>query len=93
MLAGERRRDRRVATELPVQFELGAGRTRDLSANGVFFETPHPLSQEQTITFDLLLNEVAGPASLRAACRGRVVRVIPMGGTYGIAVTLDSFEI
>jgi hypothetical protein len=93
MFAGERRRDRRVSTELPVQFELGAGRTLDLSANGVFFETSHSLRAEQTIAFDLLLNEAAGPASLRAACRGRVVRVIPMGETYGIAVTLDSFEI
>jgi len=93
LFAGERRRDRRVPTELPVHFGIGEGRTRDLSASGVFFHTSEALSPEDVLSFDLLLHEDAGPIALRASCAGRVVRVIPMGGTWGVAVTLDSFEI
>ena len=93
MIAGDRRRDRRVPTELPIQFGISEGRTRDLSATGVFFQTSEELSPEAALSFDLLLHEGAGAIALRASCAGRVVRVTPMGQAWGVAVTLDSFEI
>ncbi len=94
MITGERRRERRIPTDLPVLFGIGEGRTRDLSASGMFFYTQQVLIPADALSFDLLFNEDAtAPAPLRATCAGRIVRVIPMGEQYGVAISLESFEV
>ncbi len=94
MISGERRRERRIPTDLPVLFGIGEGRTHDLSASGMFFYTQQALSPTDALSFDLLFNEDAAAHSpLRASCAGRIVRVIPMGAQYGVAIKFESFEV
>jgi Tfp pilus assembly protein PilZ len=81
----ERRSGERFKLVLPVQLNNGIGTTFNISASGIFFETESAHSIGDTIR--LFLNFEAETLQ----CEGRVVRVEPRNGQFGIAVELESY--
>src|SRR5437867_13259549 len=88
----ERRRVPRYPLSLAVEMEQGQGVTRDISPAGVYFETDQPHASGAPIRFTLVL-EHTGPAPLRLACVGEVVRVEPRGAAFGVAAAIISHRI
>jgi PilZ domain-containing protein len=86
--AVERRQASRFQLAIPVTFEQGAGRTRDVSVAGAFIETPQPEKVGASIQFTLLFEhfDTTGPVPLR--CGGEVVRTEPRGPVQGMAVAI-----
>ena len=81
----ERRRGERYKLALRVQLNDGIGITCDISTSGIFFETESAYSIGDTIR--LFLNFEAETLQ----CEGRVVRVEPSNGQFGVAVELKSY--
>ena len=81
----ERRKGERYKLALPVQLNNGIGTTCDISTSGIFFETERAHSIGDTIR--LFLNFEAETLQ----CEGRVVRVEPRNGQFGVAVELASY--
>jgi len=67
------------------------GRTIDVSANGMLFETEQKLTPGERVALVFPL-EHSGPGA-RVTCDAEVVRVEPRGAVYGIAVTYEPIEI
>jgi len=98
----ERRKQPRFVVELPVVVsgsrsypEIQAV-TRDVSQGGVFFHVDQWPVDVPAIEFRMILPpQVTVAGSLRALCKGTVVRVETgiAGGRIGIAATLDSFTV
>jgi hypothetical protein len=81
----ERRIGDRYKLALPVQLNDGIGTTCDISTSGIFFETESAYAIGDTIR--LFLNFEAETLQ----CEGRVVRVEPRNGQFGVAVALTSY--
>jgi hypothetical protein len=63
------------------------GRTIDVSANGILFESERALTPGDRVSLVFPL-EQSGPGAC-VTCDGEVVRVEPRGVFYGIAVTYE----
>ena len=81
----ERRRGQRFKVALPVQLNDGIGITCDISTSGIFFETESAHSIGETIRLSLNFEHET------LQCEGRVVRVEPRNGQFGVAVELKSY--
>jgi Tfp pilus assembly protein PilZ len=83
----ERRSSTRYRLVAAVRLTDGTkGQTRDMSTDGVFFKTEKSYALGQTISFSVNLQESI------VQCRGRVMRVEPLGTAFGIAVALDFYD-
>ncbi len=80
----DKRRALRLETALPVRVGKASGRTRDVSASGVFFETDAAYHRGSRIHFEINLETPWGKAV--CDCNGRIVRVERHDGSVGIAV-------
>ena len=78
------RRQKRVDAVLPVRVGKTRGRTRDVSASGVFFETDAAYHQGSKIHFEINLETPWG--HVVCDCNGKIVRVERRDGSVGIAV-------
>jgi hypothetical protein len=81
----ERRRGQRFKLALPVQLKNGTGITRDISTSGIFFETESAHSIGDMIRLFLNFEHET------LQCEGRVVRVEPRDGQFGVAVEVTSY--
>jgi Tfp pilus assembly protein PilZ len=63
----------------------GIGTTYDISTSGIFFDTARTYSIGETIRLSL------GFEQETLECEGRVVRVEPCNGQFGVAVELTSY--
>ena len=88
----EKRQALRYPLELAVELPDGSGRSRDVSASGVFVETEEAVSSISPIKFSLVLGQTGHGAALRLYCEGRVVRVARRNGKAGVAVALTSYR-
>jgi PilZ domain-containing protein len=88
--------DRRAAPRFPivlaVTLEHGEGRTRDVSATGVFFTTQGPFVPGAHVKFSIELENADPSGVMRIACEGEVVRVEPRPRAVGMAVRIDSYD-
>lgn len=91
----DRRRAPRLPVDLTVELDEATGRTRDVSASGVYFQTRQALAPGTAITFTLMLEDAAiflaeptAPSAFRLECEGRIVRVEEREGTLGVAAAL-----
>jgi len=83
----ERRRAQRYRLAAPVGLQDGStGMTRDISTEGIYFETERGHSIGDTVNLSVELGE----ASIQ--CEGRVVRLEQVEGKFGIAVDLTSYR-
>ncbi len=87
----ERRAARRFPLQLKVSLADAPALTRDISTRGVFLTTRRPMAVGSVVQFALPLATDGGP--LTARCRGRVVRLEPVGDAVGVAVAIESCDI
>ena len=86
---GIRRSDTRVKSALPVMVNGVAGKTRDISASGVFFEIDETSNDlGSLIQFSVQLDTPGGMINL--VCQGEVVRLEKRDGKLGIAAKIIS---
>jgi Tfp pilus assembly protein PilZ len=68
-----------------VQLKNGTGTTCDISTSGILFETERTYSIGDSIRLSLSFEHET------VQCEGRVVRLEPRNGQFGIAVELTSY--
>jgi hypothetical protein len=86
-----RRKAQRSLLVLPVKLENGTGRTRDMSASGVFMEMDEPVELGSAARFSLVLAHLSSGEPLRLQCAGRVVRLERRDGKWGAAVAVTEW--
>lgn len=82
----QQRKEERVSTELPVYLGGATGRTRDVSASGILFETDASYTLGSSISFAVEMDTSGGKMVLR--CQGDVVRIEPQGKKVSVAVKI-----
>ena|ERR1700746_2760233 len=99
-LIPDRRNSHRFSLQVPITLVLPGtglkvkGKTRDISANGVFFYANLPLSEHQEIELLMTLPYEFAVAPVRVACRARVLRVEQdnLSGQQGMAAAIQRFD-
>ena len=84
----EQRRFCRFDTALPVSLEGGAGRTHNVSAHGIYFETD--VQQRVGSFVNLTVEFTLHGRTHRLLCEGKVLRVDDRDGRVGVAARLVS---
>lgn len=92
--SSERRVGERLQIDLPMELGNGHGngRTRDVSASGVYFETEASLTAGAPIRFSFVLDHVF-PTPLRLECEGQIIRVERREGKLGVAAAMNSYRL
>jgi hypothetical protein len=85
-----RRSDERITTSFPVTVNGSAGKTRDISASGIFFEVDENTELGSKINFSVQLDTPGG--LLRLVCEGEVIRLEKRDGKLGVAAKILSQE-
>ena len=85
-----RRRDERISTAFPVTINGAAGKTRDISASGIFFEVDEDTKLGSKIQFSVQLDTPGG--LLKLVCEGEVIRLEKRDGKLGVAAKIISQE-
>ncbi len=88
----ERRRARRYRVDLPVEFEGGAGVTRNVSQTGVLFATDRAAKVGDVVDFNLILGEHDAGWKCRIACIASVARITPQGRGWLIAADIQAYR-
>jgi hypothetical protein len=81
-----RRKHERVPASMPVHVDDSLGTTRDVSANGVFFEIDSSATMGSEISFSIEMHTALGPMLMK--CRGQIVRTEQNGARTGVAVKM-----
>lgn len=87
----DRRKAQRSLLVLPVKLENETGRTRDMSASGVFVEMDEPVELGSAAKFSLVLAHLSSGELLRLQCAGRVVRLERRDAKWGVAVAVTEW--
>ncbi|QWD61801.1 PilZ domain-containing protein [Polynucleobacter sp. MWH-UH25E] len=87
----QRARADRVQAALPITLGEHFGKTRDISATGIYFEMPVEKELGSQVDFVIDLDTPGG--ALKMQCIGEVVRVQNADGKFGIAVKITSSEL
>ena len=90
----------RFAVQVPVQIEIPGSNqaiacsTRDVSHQGIFLYTDHPLPENAPIRFTMKLKATNAPkGEVKVLCCGTVVRIESSeAGDIGMAATIDSYQ-
>ena len=82
----ERRKDKRVETELPVFVGNARGVTRDMSPSGAFFWISGRYAVGESVSFSMEMKTAGGRMIWK--CRGNVVRTEPRAHDVGVAVRI-----
>ena len=100
--AQEKRAARRFALRIPVAVGRGqdsdcseSAQIRDVSARGISFYVDSPIEQGSPIGFTLTLPpEITLTESIRAQCKGRVVRIEDSSGNgkMAVAAVIEEYE-
>ena len=85
-----RRRDERISTAFPVTINGATGKTRDISASGIFFEVDEDTKLGSKIQFSVQLDTPGG--ILKLVCEGEVIRLEKRDGKLGVAAKIISQE-
>jgi hypothetical protein len=83
----ERRRAPRYRLDATIAVADGTGRTIDLSANSVYFESVQPFTPGDEVPLVFPLE--AGGSGGRVQCTARVIRVDARGDVFGVAATYE----
>lgn len=87
----QRARAERVQAALPITLDNHSGKTRDISATGIYFEMPVEKELGSQVNFVIDLDTPGG--ALKMQCMGEVVRVQNADGKSCIAVKITSSEL
>ncbi len=87
----ERRQAARFRLSLPISWQGGSGRTRDMSRTGAYFVADSAPAEGGMVSFSLTLLDRRLGVTVPVSCLGQVVRVNPEGKEWGIAVRFEQF--
>lgn len=87
-MSEERRRAERYPVEIQIEFDGGAGLTRDVSGLGVYFETQARLDPGDELDFTMVI-----PDAVYVGCRGTVRRVDRRDDALGVAVSIEEYRL
>jgi hypothetical protein len=90
--ARKQRRAARYPVAVDITFDGGTGRTRDISAVGVYFATTAVLSPGECLAFQVEARHFQMPSPMTVRCRCRVVRVESQEGSWGVAAAIDDIQ-
>jgi hypothetical protein len=82
-----RRQAQRFDMALPLEFDHGRGKTRDISATGVFFTTAAATEAGEHLHCSVQFTEAQ-----RLQFEALVVRVVKMGRRFGVAACFEALE-
>ena len=70
------------------------GKTRDVSAGGLFFYADLPVAEQQEIEVMMTLPRELTPAHVQVACRAKILRIERDGisGRTGMAAAIQQFD-
>lgn len=85
----DNRREERFALEVPVLLESGTGMTRDISQSGIYFVTDQLLQPNGIVRFSVKLDHVRAGKAVRFDCQGRILRIEPADGKFGVAASIS----
>ncbi|HLJ90378.1 MAG TPA: PilZ domain-containing protein [Candidatus Angelobacter sp.] len=96
----ERRILPRFALQLPLVLTLPEterrfkGKTKDISAGGIFFFSDAPVAEQQEIEILMTLPPEVSSAEIKVACRAKILRLEKdrNGFGVGIAAAIQSFD-
>lgn len=96
----EKRISSRFSLQLPITVVLPEtglrveGKTRDISASGIFLYADLPLAEDEEVELLFTLPYEFSPVQVRVACNAKVVRVESNGAdeTTGIAAAIQSLD-
>jgi len=96
----EKRSIRRFSFDLPISVKLqqnggsdAVGRSRDVSARGVFMYLESEIKTGAPIEFVMTLpTEITLAKPMRVRCAGKVLRVDKSGKQQGVAVTIEHYD-
>jgi hypothetical protein len=89
----ERRATPRYDVSVPIEFYGHRGRTRNVSQQGICFETDQWLPTGDTTSFLLVFRDFGGFPSQQIAGSGEVVRVEECGGRFVIALRVTAYAL
>jgi hypothetical protein len=92
----ERRQAARILHVAPVRVEYQDGwtdgRTLNVSASGILFESARTFEPDQLLRFTLSLAHVDPQGALVLDCEARVVRVEPRGPRQAVALAITAYR-
>ena len=91
VIFSQKRQAPRIATAVPVEFELGHGVTRDFSTSGVCFATSASLKAGEPLQFAVFLEPEGEDEAVTLQCEGTVRRVQQESDHNVVFVALESF--
>jgi c-di-GMP-binding flagellar brake protein YcgR len=86
-----RRRHERISLTVPVSMEGLAGKTRDISAAGLFLQIENTLSIGSAVSISIELS--AFDKKARFLCKGNVIRKEGEGDNIGVGVEITDLSI
>lgn len=85
----ERRQAGRFPVRITVVLDQATGRTHDVSAVGVYFETAQGFGDvDEFLPFGLVFGDPADGPSWVLQCCGEIVRTVPLAEGVGVAVRI-----
>ena len=95
----ERRVGQRFDLNVPITVEAdgrtqaGTGFTQNLSSKGALFQTTFPLAEQESVKLTVVMpSEITLGEDMRVRCQGRVLRVLPAGPGWIVAVHFAGYE-
>lgn len=88
----EKRQATRHQIEVPIRYDFGSGKTRDVSLSGVYFTTDRLLQVGQSLRLLFELAFAIPGKTLSFDCQGHVLRVESKSGQFGVAATIDEIN-
>ena len=88
----EKRQATRHQMEVPIRYDFGIGKTRDVSLSGVYFTTDKLLEAGQHLRLLFELAFAIPGKSLHLDCQGHVLRVENQAGKFGVAAVIEEIN-
>ena len=88
----ERRASQRIHVEMPVCIGLEKSVTHDVSSDGIYFLTDHPLAEGGDLSFSLDFDYALPGKPIKLGFQGEVVRIDQNDGKFGIAAKINNIQ-
>ena len=88
----EKRVSQRIYFEMPVYIGQEKLVTHDVSSDGIYFLTDHPLAEGGDLSFSLDFDYALPGKPIKLGFQGEVVRIDQNDGNFGIAAKINNLQ-
>lgn len=88
----EKRASQRIQVEMPVYIGREKSVTHDVSSDGIYFLTDHPLAEGGDLIFSLNFHYAMFGQAIKLGFHGEVVRVDQNDDKFGIAAKITNLQ-